>query len=168
MQRKPVIAAIAAMAENRVIGKNNQLPWHLPADLTHFRRLTTGHAVLMGRKTHESIGKPLPNRLNLIMSRDPDYKAEGCTTVQSIHEAIEHIMDSQQFLFVIGGAEIYQLLMPYIDQLYLTIVHQQVDGDTLFPDINPSEWHETDRIRHEADEQNAHAYSFLSMNRIRR
>jgi dihydrofolate reductase len=163
-QNTPTIAAIVAMAENRVIGINNQLPWHLPADLRHFKELTTGHAILMGRKTHESIGMPLPNRLNLIMSRDPAYTAEGCTTVTSLDEALtEAAKHNHTQLFVIGGAEIYQLLMPQINQLHLTIVHQQVKGDALFPSIDQRQWKEIDKVRHEADEKNPIAYSFVTL-----
>lgn len=163
-QNIPVIAAIVAMAENRVIGINNQLPWHLPADLHHFKQLTTGHAILMGRKTHESIGRPLPNRLNLIMSRDRSYMADGCVTVSSLDEALaEAAKQHHTQLFVIGGAEIYQLLMPQISQLYLTIVHQTVNGDAVFPAIDQQQWEELDRVRHEADEKNTFAYSFVTM-----
>lgn len=167
-QNTPSIAAIVAMAENRVIGVNNKLPWHLPADLHHFKALTTGHAILMGRKTHESIGKPLPNRLNLIMSRDPDYKADGCTTVSSLDDAIsETTKHHHTQLFVIGGAEIYQQLMPQVNQLYLTIVHRTVDGDAVFPAIDQHEWEEIDRVKHEADEKNEFAYSFITMKKAR-
>lgn len=163
-QNTPTIAAIVAMAENRVIGVNNQLPWHLPADLRHFKELTTGHAILMGRKTHQSIGRPLPNRLNLIMSRDSSYKADGCITVSTLDEALtEAIKHGHTQLFVIGGAEIYQLLMPQVNQLYLTIVHQNVNGDALFPVLDQQQWEEVERVRHEPDEKNAIAYSFVTM-----
>lgn len=163
-QNTPIIAAIAAMAENRVIGINKQLPWHLPADLHHFKQLTTGHAILMGRKTHESIGRPLPNRLNLIMSRDSSYTADGCVTVSSLDEALaEAVKHHHTQLFVIGGAEIYQLFMPHIHQLHLTIVHQTVEGDAVFPVLDQQEWDEIDRVRHEADEKNTFAYSFITM-----
>src|SRR6188472_2703937 len=118
---KPILSAIVAMAENRVIGKNNQLPWHLPADLKHFKTITTGHPILMGRKTHESIGKPLPNRQNIILTRDSNYVAAGCTVVTSVKAALQKAESPE--VFIIGGAEIYRQLLPQVQRLYLTIVH---------------------------------------------
>jgi dihydrofolate reductase len=160
----PIVSAIVAMAENRVIGKNNQLPWHLPADLKHFKELTTGHSIIMGRKTYESIGKPLPNRENIILTRDKNYQAEGCKVVHAIEEAIKLAAHNKE-LFIIGGAEIYQQAMPYIHRIYLTVVHHYFEGDTYFPALN-NEWREISNERHEADEKNDYAFSFVVLERI--
>lgn len=162
---KPIIAAIAAMSENRVIGKDNQLPWHLPADLKHFKAITTGHPILMGRKTFESIGKPLPNRTNIIITRNNNYHAPGCIVVTSIDEAIEQatLIDAKE-IFIIGGAEVYQQLMPHIQQLYLTIIRHQFEGDTYFPEIDAA-FTEVSRETHQADEVNPYAYDFIKLER---
>lgn len=161
----PVISAIVAMAENRVIGAKNQLPWHLPADLAHFKSITTGHPILMGRKTYESIGKPLPNRTNIIMTRDPYYQVDHCIVVSSIDDAIAAASDEHQEFFIIGGAEIYQQLLPSIQRLYLTLIHQEFEGDVYFPELNMSEWEEISRAAHTADEKNVYAYSFIVLER---
>ena len=159
---KTNISAIAAMADNRIIGKNNQLPWHLPADLKHFKALTTGHPILMGRKTFESIGRPLPNRVNIILTRNPNYTATGCIIVTSIEAAL----NAHNELFVIGGADVYRECLPHVQHLYLTIVHHHFDGDTYFPELNMHEWQESSRIRHEPDAENAYAYSFITLQRL--
>jgi len=151
------------MATNRVIGLNNQLPWHLPADLKHFKNVTQGHAVLMGRKTHESIGKPLPNRKNIILTRNPHYQASGCLIVNSLEEAI-HLTDKE--LFIIGGAEIYRAFLPQVEQLYLTLVHQEFEGDAFFPEIDWTEWKEVEREDFSKDEKNECDYSFLKLQRV--
>lgn len=167
MQKDVLISAIVAMTENNVIGINNQLPWHLPADLAHFKSITSGHAILMGRKTHESIGRPLPGRLNIIMSRNSDYEAAGCSTANSLDAACT-LAGKQGYekLFVIGGAEIYRQLLPEVKTLFLTIVHANVEGDTVFPDFNEKEWRETERISHKADEKNQYDYSFVTFERV--
>jgi dihydrofolate reductase len=156
------ISAIVAMAENRVIGKDNQLPWRLPADLKHFKALTTGHPILMGRKTYQSIGRPLPNRTNLILTRDPLFQVNGCITVASVEAALQSLRSSDES-FVIGGAEVYRLLMPYVTRIYLTIVHQTIAGDTTFPDLDDAAWKEVAREDHHADAENAYAYSFVTL-----
>ena len=167
--KQPILSAIVAMAENRVIGKDNQLPWHLPADLKHFKSITTGHPILMGRKTHESIGRPLPNRVNIILTRNPDYQAAGCTVVTSIETALQHAEQHHaSVLFVIGGAEIYRQLLPAIQRIYLTIVHHAIEGDAHFPELNPHEWKEVSREKHAADEANPFAYSFVVFERMER
>jgi len=164
--KQPIISAIAAMAENRIIGKNNQLPWHLPADLKHFKAVTTGHPILMGRKTYDSIGRPLPNRTNIILTRNPSVDIPGCKVVTSIQEAIQLASNENvQELFIIGGAEVYRQLLPQIQRLYLTIVHQNFDGDAFFPELDAKEWREVSRERHEPDEKNAYAYSFVRLER---
>jgi dihydrofolate reductase len=163
---KPLLSAIVAMSENRVIGKDNTLPWHLPADLKHFKEITTGHFIIMGRKTFESIGKPLPNRSNIVLSRDINYQAPGCETVSTIDEALRMAEAAQQNeIFIIGGAEIYRQLLPTIERLYITIVHCNIGGDAWFPELSPTEWQEVSRERREADEKNAFAYSFITLAR---
>jgi dihydrofolate reductase len=163
-----IISAIAAMAENRVIGKNNQLPWHLPADLTHFKTITTGNCILMGRKTYESIGKPLPNRTNIILTQQPEFAAPGCIVVNSFEEALTHsLAEKNKELIIIGGAQIYTQLLPQIERIYLTIIHHLFDGDVFFPELDTREWHEAARETHRADEKNKYAYSFTRLERIK-
>lgn len=163
----PKISAIAAMSENRVIGDDNQLPWHLPADLKHFKTLTTNHPILMGRKTYESIGRPLPNRSNIIITRNHAFHAPGCIVVRSIEEAIEHATSNHSDeIFIIGGAEVYKQLLPNIERIYLTIVHEIFEGDAFFPELNLAEWKENDRVLHEADENNDYDYSFIVLDKI--
>ena len=164
MARAQRVALIAAMAENRVIGVDNTLPWHLPADLKHFRRLTTGHPVIMGRRNYESIGKPLPDRTNIVVTRNPDYRALGCLVKHSLQEALSSASNTAE-IFVIGGAEIYRQAFDHADRLYLTLVHAQVNGDTYFPDFNQHQWQEISRERHEADDKHAYAYTFLVYDR---
>jgi len=162
-----MISIIAAMAENRVIGVDNTLPWRLPADLRHFRRLTTGHHVIMGRRNYESIGKPLPERTNIVVTRNRDYRAPGCVVAHSLEEALERAQNDAE-IFVIGGAEIYQQALARADRLYLTLVHASVAGDTYFPEFAPDRWNESSRERHEADAKNPYPYSFVVYDRHRR
>jgi len=162
-----MISIIAALAENRVIGVNNTLPWHLPNDLKHFRRLTTGHAIIMGRKNYESIGKPLPERTNIVVTRNRDYRVDGCLIAHSLDEALRLAGDDPE-IFVIGGAEIYREALPRADRLYLTQVHAPIDGDTLFPEINRNDWKETAREPHAADDKHVYAYSFVVFERIKK
>ncbi len=161
-----MISIIAALAENRVIGVNNTLPWRLPNDLKHFRRLTTGHAIVMGRKNYESIGKPLPERTNIIVTRNRDYRASGCLIAHSLDDALA-LAKGDPEIFVIGGAEIYREALPLADRLYLTQVHSAVEGDTFFPEINDNAWKETAREQHAADEKHAYAYSFVVLERLK-
>lgn len=164
--KKPLISAIVAMAENRVIGKDNQLPWRLPADLLHFKALTTGHPILMGRKTFLSIGKPLPNRINIIMTRDKTSQIPDCLLVSSLTEAlqIKNVSEAKE-VFIIGGAQIYEQLLPQIERIYLTIIHQNFIGDTYFPALNADEWREIAREPHQPDEKNPYHYSFITLER---
>lgn len=164
--KRPMLSAVIAMAENRVIGKNNQLPWRLPADLKHFKAITIGHAVLMGRKTYESIGKPLPQRTNIVLTRNPRFVAPGCLVVTSSEEAIQYAKSENKEIFIIGGAEIYQQLLPEIQRIHLTLIHHHFAGDTYFPELNPHEWQEVENISHASDQENAYAYSFLTLERI--
>lgn len=160
-----LISAIVALSENRAIGKNNQLPWHLPADLKHFKQITMGKAILMGRKTYQSIGRALPGRINIILTSDKNFQAENCVIIHSIEQALQITQDE---LCVIGGAEIYQQMLPYIQRIYMTVVHHVVDGDTYFPELNPAEWKEIEKTDHEADEKNNYAYRFLLLERSER
>lgn len=158
------ISAIFAMSENRVIGKNNQLPWHLPADLRHFKEITMGKPILMGRKTFESIGKALPGRCNVIITHDENFQAPGCVIATSIKTAIASVEYTDE-VFVIGGAKLLDQMLPMIHRIYLTIIHHEFDGDTFFPEINKSEWHEVEREDHLPDKENRYAYSFIVLNK---
>lgn len=158
---------VVAVSENDVIGRANQLPWRLPADLRHFKSLTVGHAILMGRKTYESIGKALPGRTNWVLSRDNDFAPQDCKVVRSLQEAQLGAAGAAP-LMVIGGAEVYRLCLPLARRIHLTLVHTKIsDGDTFFTAWRDPEWTESSRERHEADERNVHAYSFLTLDRAR-
>ena len=157
------IAIIVATAENNAIGKDNQLIWHLPADLKHFKNLTSGHPILMGRKTYESIGRALPKRTNIIISRNKDLSIPNCLVFNSLEKGIEEALKINEDVFIIGGAELYKMALPLADKIYLTKVHQEFDADTFFPTIDTNEWQETAREKHEADEKNTIAYSFISL-----
>ncbi|MCF3096183.1 type 3 dihydrofolate reductase [Aeromonas australiensis] len=160
------ISMIAAMAHDRVIGKDNQMPWHLPADLAHFKRVTLGKPVLMGRKTFESIGRPLPGRRNLVISRNPDYQAEGIEVVGSVEAALALLAGSSvEELMVIGGGHLYAEMLPSADCLYLTRIDLAVEGDTRFPAFDDGQWQRADCESHPADEKNPHPYSFETWQR---
>ena len=160
------ISMIAAMAHDRVIGKDNQMPWHLPADLAHFKRVTLGKPVLMGRKTFESIGRPLPGRRNLVISRNPDYQAEGIEVVGSVEAALALLAGSSvEELMVIGGGHLYAEMLPSADCLYLTQIDLAVEGDTRFPAFDDGQWQRVDCESHPADEKNPHLYSFETWQR---
>lgn len=154
------ISLIVATDEKNGIGKNNQLPWHLPADLKHFKMLTTGHPIIMGRKTFDSIGKALPNRRNIVISRQDDYIAEGATVVSSLQDAFDLCNDEDE-AFVIGGAQIFEQALPQADVLYLTVIHHQFDADTFFPEINENDWIAAESLIHEPDEKNIYSYTFI-------
>lgn len=162
-----MISAIVATAMNRVIGKQNDLPWYLPADLKRFKELTTDHTVVMGRKTHDSIiariGKPLPNRRSIVLTRDSEFQAEGVEVCLSVEELIQKLPTDQE-VFVIGGEQIYEALMPYTDRIYVTEVNVEVDGDAFFPEIT-AEWREISREAHVKDEKNEHDYSYVTYER---
>lgn len=152
------------MSENGVIGRDNKLPWHMPADLAHFKRLTMGKPVLMGRRTWESLPGILPHRTHVIFTRDRDYVAEGGFVVHSIQQAIDFAGDAEE-LMVVGGANLYAQTLPLASRMYLTIVHDHFDGDTTFPDYEKADWREVSREQHDSDERNPHAYSFLIFER---
>jgi dihydrofolate reductase len=159
------IELVVAVAENDVIGRGNELPWHLPADLRHFKSLTFGKPVLMGRKTYESIGKALPGRTNIVLSRSEEFSPGDCLVVKTLDEA-RIAAGAQSALMVIGGAEIYRQSLPFADRIHLTLIHTRIaDGDTVFAGWRGSAWEETSRERHEADEKNAYAYSFITLER---
>jgi dihydrofolate reductase len=158
-----MISIIVALAKNRVIGIENRLPWHLPGDMQWFRRHTLGKTVVMGRKTYESIGKPLPDRRNVVVTRAADFSAPGCIVVHSLDEALAVAPGSE--LMIMGGEDIYRQTLPRADRLYLTLVDAEVHGDAWFPDFDWSEWREIERTAMPADERNPHPYSFLVLER---
>lgn len=154
-----MLTIIAAIAENNALGKDNQLIWHLPADLRRFKKVTQGHAVIMGRKTFESLGKPLPNRTNIIITKQKDYQKEDCIVVNSLEEALQCAKDDNPF--ILGGAQIYRQALDFADVLDLTIVHHEFDADAYFPEIDKNTWTEVSREHHLKDEQNPYDYSFV-------
>jgi dihydrofolate reductase len=155
---------IVAMSNHRVIGANNTLPWHLPADLKHFRALTMGHPIIMGRKTHESIGKPLPGRENIVVSANKDFSAPGCSVVPSLHAALE-ICGKAEEIFFIGGNTLYQQALPLTQRIYLTHVDCDVKGDTFFPVLDMKQWREVAAEARPADEKNAYACRFVTLDK---
>ncbi len=160
-----MVSIIVATADNNVIGKDNQLIWHLPADLKHFKQLTMGHPILMGRKTYESIGKPLPGRTSIIITRQSDFEADGCIVVHSVQEAIERAKQIDEEVYIIGGAEIYRQALPFTDNIALTKIHHNFNGDTFFPELSEDDWEVTSKEEHEPDEKNKYKYTFLTLKR---
>lgn len=160
-----ILSIIVAAAENNVIGNKNALIWHVSADLKHFKQLTTGHAVVMGRKTYESIGRALPNRRNIVISRNPDFRPEGCEVVPEIAEALRLTADEDE-VFIIGGGTVYREMWDKADRLYLTLVHATPEGDTSIPDIDPACWQEVARQDFKAGEKDDYDYSFIDYRRI--
>jgi dihydrofolate reductase len=160
------VALVVAADEEGGIGRGGGLPWHLPADLKHFRTLTMGKPVIMGRRTWESIGRPLPGRRNIVVSRQPSVQAPGCEVVGSLAEALQRVDDAAE-VCIIGGAEIYRLALPLADIIHLTRVHARVEADTFLPPLNPQEWRLRSREEHAADERHAYPYSFITLDRVR-
>jgi dihydrofolate reductase len=159
----PHISLIAAMSENRVIGRGNQLPWHMPADLKHFKELTSGHTVIMGRRTFESINsKPLPKRRNIVITRQMNYSPDGVTVAHDFDESMRVAAQASSLdeVFVLGGAEIFKLALPLANRIYLTVIHACIEGDTFFPQIDPHRWKLVSDDRHQPDEKNRHPFSF--------
>ncbi len=148
------------MDKNRVIGKDNDLPWRLPADLAYFKKVTMGHPIVMGRKTYESIGRPLPGRENIIITRNQNYSAEGCTVLHSLDDVKKVIDDSTKEVFIIGGAEIFKEAFPIADKLYITHIDEAFEGDTYFPAFSDQEWKEVSREKGVKDEKNPYDYYF--------
>jgi len=160
----PRICLIAAMAANRLIGRNNALPWHLPADLKRFKALTTGHPVVMGRKTYESIGKPLPGRRNLVISRNAGYRAPGCEVVHSLDDALAACRGATE-IFIIGGAELYRESLPRAHCLEFTEIHAEFEGDAFFPEFSRMQWREAAREIHGTEAGSAFRYDFVRYER---
>jgi dihydrofolate reductase len=159
------LAIIAAIARNGVIGRDGALPWHLPADLQRFRTLTMGHHIIMGRRTYESIGRPLPGRISVVVSRNADFSAPGCLSAPSLLQALR-LAESDAETFVIGGAALYREALPLAQRLYLTEVCAEVPGDTYFPAVERSQWREVSRKRLPANERNALASDFVVYDRV--
>jgi dihydrofolate reductase len=159
-----LLSLIAAMDRNRLIGNEGRLPWHLPADLAHFKRVTLGKPVLMGRRTFESIGRPLPGRHNIVVTTVPSFRALGCTVVHSVEEGIAAAGIAGE-LMVIGGAAIYAQCLPRADRMYLTLVDAPFEGDVFFPAYDPGEWREVERQDFAGDERNPYRYSFVTLER---
>jgi len=154
------LSLIVAMDDNRLIGNKNKLPWHLPADLAFFKRTTMGKPIVMGRKTYESIGKPLPGRRNIVITRDDTFSAAGCEVSNSIEAAMSLTKDDDEVM-LIGGASLYEQTIARATQLYITRIHQSFEGDTWFPEIDLSEWKAVNREDFDADHSNQYAYSFI-------
>ena len=160
-----ILTIIVAMARNRVIGCNNALPWRLPADLQHFRRITLSKPVVMGRKTYESIGRPLPGRENIVVTTDRDYHATGCRVTHSIKDTLASLQETPEVM-VIGGASLYRETLACARRIYLTLVHADITGDTWFPELDTCQWHQISREDFPADERNNYAYSFIHLERV--
>ena len=158
------LSLVVAMDSNRVIGCDDDLPWRLSSDLKYFRSITMGKPVAMGRKTHESIGKPLSGRENIVLTRLLAYQAEGCTVVNSIDELLDYCHDEEEVM-ITGGAKVYQLFIDHVDRMYITEVHTEVEGDTFFPAFNTDEWREISRENHLANDSNEYDYSFVVLER---
>jgi len=162
---------IVAVSENGIIGKDNDMPWKISSDLQYFKKVTMDKPVIMGRKTFESIGKPLPGRVNIVITRDTNFTAEGVITAHSVDMALDVAKSMAEVkkikeVMVIGGAQIYELCLPEADRLYLTRIHAEIDGDTSFADLNPKEWIEYSREDHQAGEKDSHDYSFIVLDRV--
>ena len=158
------ISIIAALAKNRVIGKDNKLPWNLPADLKHFKELTLGKPVIMGQKTFESIGKPLPGRTNIILTLDKNFKPQGCVVAHSIEEVLKKAADSNEVM-ICGGASVYKQFLPLAHKMYLTLIDADFEGDAYFPEFNWADWQEVERVENEPDKENSYKYIFITLKR---
>ncbi|HTV79654.1 MAG TPA: dihydrofolate reductase [Steroidobacteraceae bacterium] len=158
------ISLLVAATENGVIGRDNGMPWHLPDDLKHFKALTLGKPVLMGRRTFESIGRPLPGRTNLVLTRDEHWGVPGATAVRDLQAALQAAGAATE-LVVAGGAQVYSLTLPRASRIYLTRIHAHIEGDTRFPALDPAHWRETSRELHPSDGRHAHAMSFITLER---
>ena len=157
-----IVSIIAAMDRNHLIGNNNQLPWHLPADFAHFKSVTMGKPVVMGRKTFESIGKPLPGRTNIVLSRNPDTRFEGVLCVSRFKDAVAAVPDAEEIM-IIGGSTIYEMLLPQVNRMYLTYVDAGFEGDAWFPAFKESDWQEKETVTRPADEKNLYDCRFVTL-----
>ena len=164
------VSLIAALTKNYVIGKNNDLPWHLPDDMRYFMQTTSRHTVIMGRKNYDSIPekfRPLPNRTNIVVTRQPDFVAPGCKVVHALEKGIALAQTlNETEVFIIGGSEIYALGMPFTQRMYLTEIQAEIQGDTHFPSVDKSAWKEVSRVHHPADPRHAYAFDFAVYDRI--
>ncbi len=160
------LTLIAAMDPNRVIGKDNDLIWHFPKDLKHFKTKTSGHSIVMGRKTYESVGKPLPKRRNIVITRQKDYSAQGIEVVNSLEEALS-LTKGEDEVYIVGGAEVYKLALSKADRMELTFIEKEYEGDSFFPNWDESNWEITSTERHEADESHEAPFTFVQVNRIK-
>lgn len=159
---RPIISLIAAMAENRVIGQAHGLPWQLPADMRHFVALTRGKPIVMGRRCHDTIGRALPGRHNIVLSRNRAHQAPGCTLAHDLESALTAAAGASEIM-IIGGEQIYRLFLNHADRIYLTLVHGLLEGDAFFPHLDAAEWQENDRQSRAADVDNAYALTFLTL-----
>jgi len=159
-----IISIVAALGKNNVIGSDNKLPWKLPADMKRFVALTTGKPVIMGRRTFESIGKPLKNRLNIVLTQS-NFRADGCIVAHSVDEALKAAKNEKEVM-VIGGAVIYEQFIPHTNRMYLTLIDYEFEGDRYFPDFNRDEWTEVEKEEHSADENNPYDYTFVTLEKI--
>lgn len=162
MSKKPLISLVAAMARDRVIGKNNKMPWHLPADLAHFKKITLGKPIVMGRKTFDSIGRPLPGRRNIIISRQTHLVIQNVECVNSLEKALA-LLQNEPEIMIIGGANVYEQTLPIADHLYLTYINLSCEGDAFFPEFDEKNYIILDREAHNPDEQNSLAYEFVHL-----
>jgi dihydrofolate reductase len=163
---KPLVSLVVAMTRDGVIGRDNGMPWHLPDDLKHFKAVTMGKPMLMGRKTFDSIGKPLPGRTSLVLTRDPQWRAAGVTVVRSLDDTFKAIAGAPE-LCVVGGAEIFRLTLPLAHRMHLTRIHANIPGDTRFPSFDESEWRESERTEHPMDARHEHSMTFSTLERVR-
>jgi dihydrofolate reductase len=161
-----MLSIIVALSENNVIGRDNGLPWKLSADLKRLKSVTMGHHIIMGRRTWESLGRPLPGRVNVVITRDKNFKAEGAVIVHSLQDALQ-VAKNDNEAFIFGGGKVFSEALPQVNRIYETIVHTTIDGDTFFPELNNREWKETFRESHAADEKNEFDYTFITLERLK-
>lgn len=163
-RKERIISLIVACGENNVIGRENDMIWHLPRDLRFFKEKTIGHHLIMGRKTFEACGGPLPDRTNIVVTRDPNYEAPGCTITNSLEEAIE-LVENDDEPFIVGGEEIYRQALGAVDRIYLTRVHHTFSGDTFFPELNKETWQEVEKEAHPPDDKHPYPFTFITLER---
>ena len=161
-----MISFVVAMDQNRVIGFNNDMPWHLPNDLQHFKNITTGHTIVMGRKTFDSIGRVLPNRKHIVLTRSEQSFPEEVEVVRNTDEILQYAKDHEaEEIFIIGGGELFKQMMPYVDKMYITLIEESFEGDVFFPEFDESEWELIEKEKGEKDERNPYNYYFLTYER---
>ena len=166
ISKSVTISFVVAYDRNRAIGKDNHLPWRLPDDMKHVRAVTIGKPMIMGRRTWDSIGRPLPGRTSIVLTRDRTFRCDGCVVARTADEALK-LAGTAPEIIVFGGARVFEEFLPRADRIYLTEVETEADADTHFPKLDPAEWREVERVRHPADERHAHAFSFVTLERVR-